>query len=93
MSELDDGIPAGFERRWTPTRRRRCHHLPRGSPTLASVEQVLDLAALFAPEAYGDMARDHRSQPVADVPPDPRNASGAGAAMSAADYVRGMAAS
>lgn len=85
MSELDDGIPAGFE---TAVDRLAAAGAIISRATLASVEQVLDLAALFAPEAYGTWRETIEASPSLMFPPILERFR-SGAAMSAADYVAG----
>jgi len=85
LTELDAPVARGFE---AALDRLAAAGARLRRATLASVEAVLELATLFAPEAYGTWSATIEADPGAMFPPILERFR-SGAAMSAADYVAG----
>lgn len=85
LTELDEGIPAAFE---AAIDRLAAAGARISRASLAPVEEALDLATLFAPEAYGTWRETIEANPAVMFPPILERFR-SGAAMSAADYISG----
>lgn len=83
LTELDEGIPTGFE---GAVERLAAAGASISHATLAMVEEVFELATIFAPEAYGTWRGIIETNPSVMFPPILERFR-SGATMSAADYV------